>query len=57
MPNEGEPLKPFKFTRRNPGPKDVHMQITNCGVCHSDLHTVRVATIYSSVNYTRSADG
>ena len=38
--SEDEPLKPFKFTRRQTGPKDVHLQITNCGICHSDLHTV-----------------
>ena len=35
------PLKPHHFDRRNIGPNDVHIDITYCGVCHSDLHTVR----------------
>jgi alcohol dehydrogenase (NADP+) len=35
------PLKPFQFERRDPGPTDVQMDILYCGVCHSDLHTVR----------------
>lgn len=35
------PLKPFQFERRAVGPKDVHIEIHYCGVCHSDIHTVR----------------
>ncbi|HWA58033.1 MAG TPA: NAD(P)-dependent alcohol dehydrogenase [Gemmatimonadales bacterium] len=35
------PLAPFRFERRAPGPKDVHIEILYCGVCHSDLHQVR----------------
>ncbi len=35
------PLTPFSFQRREPGPKDVQIEILYCGVCHSDLHTVR----------------
>jgi uncharacterized zinc-type alcohol dehydrogenase-like protein len=35
------PLQPFEFNRRTPGPKDVHIQILYCGVCHSDLHQAR----------------
>ena len=35
------PLKPFSFKRRDPGPSDVAIDILYCGVCHSDLHTVR----------------
>ena len=35
------PLTPFAFERRTPGPKDVHIAISFCGVCHSDLHQVR----------------
>ena len=34
-------LAPFKFNRRDPGPKDIQIDILFCGVCHSDLHTVR----------------
>lgn len=35
------PLKPFQFERRAIGPQDVHIEIHYCGVCHSDIHTVR----------------
>ena len=35
------PLQPFSFDRRQPGPQDVEIDILFCGVCHSDLHTVR----------------
>jgi uncharacterized zinc-type alcohol dehydrogenase-like protein len=35
------PLQPFSFERREPGPDDVQIEILYCGVCHSDLHTVR----------------
>jgi uncharacterized zinc-type alcohol dehydrogenase-like protein len=35
------PLAPFSFERRDPGPRDVAIDILFCGVCHSDLHTAR----------------
>jgi alcohol dehydrogenase (NADP+) len=35
------PLAPFRFQRREPGPRDVQIDILYCGVCHSDLHTAR----------------
>jgi uncharacterized zinc-type alcohol dehydrogenase-like protein len=35
------PLAPFSFTRREPLPNDVEIDILYCGVCHSDLHAVR----------------
>jgi uncharacterized zinc-type alcohol dehydrogenase-like protein len=35
------PLVPFDFTRRDPGPRDVQIDILFCGVCHTDLHFVR----------------
>jgi len=34
-------LAPFRFPRREPLAKDVEIEILFCGVCHSDLHTVR----------------
>ena len=34
-------LDAFAFERREPGPGDVQIEILYCGVCHSDLHTVR----------------
>lgn len=40
-PNATTPLAPFNFDRRDPGPKDVQIDILYCGVCHSDLHTAR----------------
>ncbi len=35
------PLEPIDIARRAPGPHDVQIDIAFCGVCHSDLHTVR----------------
>jgi uncharacterized zinc-type alcohol dehydrogenase-like protein len=35
------PLAPYSFERRDPGPLDVQIDILYCGVCHSDIHTVR----------------
>src|ERR1035437_3465859 len=35
------PLAPFKFDRRDPGPKDVAIDILYCGICHSDIHMAR----------------
>jgi alcohol dehydrogenase (NADP+) len=34
-------LAPFSFERRDVGKHDVQIEILYCGVCHSDLHTVR----------------
>lgn len=34
-------LEPFTFNRREPGPKEVLIDIKYCGVCHSDIHQVR----------------
>jgi uncharacterized zinc-type alcohol dehydrogenase-like protein len=34
-------LEPFHLQRRDPGSHDVEMEILFCGVCHSDVHTVR----------------
>lgn len=36
----GTALQPFEFERRDPGPSDVVLELTYCGVCHSDLHFV-----------------
>ena len=35
------PLAPHAFTRRDPGPTEVTIDILYCGVCHSDLHMAR----------------
>ena len=35
------PLTPFSFERRDPGPKDVVVEIAYSGICHSDIHQVR----------------
>jgi alcohol dehydrogenase (NADP+) len=39
--NATTPLAPFSFERRDVGKHDVQIEILYCGVCHSDLHTVR----------------
>lgn len=46
------PLAPFSFERRAPGASDVALDVLHCGVCHSDLHTVRDewgGTVFPSV--------
>lgn len=35
------PLRPYTFDRRAVGENDVHIEILFCGICHSDIHTVR----------------
>lgn len=35
------PLAPFKFSRRELKEQDVLVEIQFCGVCHSDIHSVR----------------
>lgn len=35
------PLAPYQFERRDPRPDDVVIEISHCGICHSDIHTVR----------------
>ncbi|HET7119518.1 MAG TPA: NAD(P)-dependent alcohol dehydrogenase [Hanamia sp.] len=35
------PLGAWTLERRSPKPHDVQVEILYCGVCHSDLHTVR----------------
>ncbi|MGH7631904.1 MAG: NAD(P)-dependent alcohol dehydrogenase [Gemmatimonadales bacterium] len=45
-------MAPFGFERRSPSATDVHLEILYCGVCHSDLHTVRsewAGTVYPVV--------
>jgi alcohol dehydrogenase (NADP+) len=36
-----QPLASLAIERRQPGPRDVTIDILYCGVCHSDLHFVR----------------
>lgn len=36
--NEKDPLGPFDFSRRDLRADDVLIDITHCGVCHSDIH-------------------
>lgn len=34
-------LSPFKFSRRETGEKDVMFEVLYCGICHSDLHSIK----------------
>ncbi|XP_057978957.1 probable mannitol dehydrogenase [Malania oleifera] len=34
-------LSPFNFSRRATGEKDVTFKVLYCGICHSDLHSLR----------------
>lgn len=45
-------LAPYSFKRRDLRASDVHIEISYCGVCHSDLHTARgewAGTVYPCV--------
>jgi len=35
------PLAPYTIERREPGPREVLIDIAYCGVCHSDIHQAR----------------
>jgi len=37
----GAPIAPLTIERREPGPRDVAIEVLYCGICHSDLHQVR----------------
>ncbi|XP_039166750.1 probable mannitol dehydrogenase [Eucalyptus grandis] len=34
-------LSPFKFSRRTTGENDVTFKVLYCGICHSDLHSIK----------------
>ena len=42
------PVAPWEFTRRDPRPDDVSIDILYCGVCHTDIHQTRNDWGYSS---------
>lgn len=47
-----QPLGPLNISRRAPSAHDIQVAIDFCGVCHSDLHTVRsewAGTLYPCV--------
>ena len=46
------PIEPLNIQRRDLRPNDVHVEILYCGICHSDIHTVRsewAGTVYPVV--------
>jgi uncharacterized zinc-type alcohol dehydrogenase-like protein len=36
----GAALKPFTYSSEAPGPNDVVVRVTHCGLCHSDIHMI-----------------
>ncbi|WP_028182528.1 NAD(P)-dependent alcohol dehydrogenase [Salinispora arenicola] len=40
-PAAGAPLRAMTIQRREVGPRDVLIDISYCGICHTDIHTVR----------------
>jgi alcohol dehydrogenase (NADP+) len=40
-PAAGKPLAPMSIERREPGPREVVLDILFCGICHSDIHQAR----------------
>lgn len=47
--NAIDPLKPHKINRREVQTKDILIKIEYCGVCHSDIHTVK--SDWGATNY------
>jgi len=48
----GDPFRAFKLERREPGPRDVLIDIAYAGICHSDIdhaHSTRGKTMYPLV--------
>ncbi len=39
-PGPNEPLEPFEYDPAPLGPFDVELEISHCGICHSDLHLI-----------------
>ncbi|XP_059657708.1 probable mannitol dehydrogenase [Cornus florida] len=39
--DESGVLSPFKFSRRKTGRQDVKFRVLYCGICHSDLHSIK----------------
>ncbi len=35
------PITPWEFDRREPGERDVLIEVSHCGICHSDIHQAR----------------
>ena len=40
-PSPTSPLAPFEIQRRDPGERDVAIDVEFCGICHSDIHQAR----------------
>jgi uncharacterized zinc-type alcohol dehydrogenase-like protein len=38
--SSGAPLEPFSFDVPTPGPDQVLIRVSHCGICHSDLHLI-----------------
>ena len=52
-------LAPFSFERRDPRDNDVVIEIAFCGICHSDIHSVRKNGETPSIHWfpaTRSSE-
>lgn len=39
--NATSPVAPFTIERREPRERDVVIEISHCGICHSDIHQAR----------------
>src|SRR5947207_12081791 len=51
--SETSPLACTKINRREPTDRDVQIEILFCGICHSDLHSVRNEwSEFMPTNYT-----
>ena len=51
------PLEPFTFDPGALGPEEVEIQVSHCGVCHSDLSMLDNEWGMSHVHWTRKRFG
>jgi len=44
-------IRPWSYTPRPIGDRDIEVKITHCGICHSDLHTMDQGQGWGKTNY------
>ena len=52
----GQPLKEIELPTPEPTGTEVLLEVTHCGVCHSDLHQVRIQDIDRAYDRMQKGD-
>jgi len=47
----GGTIRPWSYTPRPLGDRDIEIKITHCGICHSDIHTMDQGQGWGKTNY------